>query len=190
MQELETTRNNRSMAQVERELNQTRAHLDRTLTELEHKFSSDYVKEYVSRRAGEAFHVTRELVAKYPVTTSLAATLFAAAIAGWGYRRRSTAGEWRTLVHHILEEGRKRNGSIGHAQVLAKHAGQQAGQAARTLVHEAAHQGHDALDRGTRYALRQASRVGDGFVDAREQQPLITGLVLGVALAALGRRIL
>ena len=191
MENLEDESNNRRIVQVERELNQTRAYLDRTLTEIEHKLSSSYVKEYATRRAGEALVVGRELVSKYPATTALAATLLlGGALARWGYRRNSASAEWSRMVHHILNEGRRRNGSLNHARILAAYAGQEAGHAARSLAHEAAVQGQDVLGRGKDYAVQQAARATAGFSNARDQQPMMTGLLIGAVLAALGRRVL
>jgi hypothetical protein len=160
------------------------------LTELEHKLSPDYVKEYAVRRAGEIVAVASDVARKYPATIACAATLLLGGVAaGVGYRQRRAA-DWKTLVRQILDEGRRYDGSVAHASILAKHAGQQAGQAVRSLAHDAAAHGHDAFDRGTQYAMHQASRLGESLVVARDQQPLITGLVLGVVLAAIGRRVL
>lgn len=189
MQESHGENGNRSMREVERELTQSRAHLDRTLTELEHKFSRDYLKEYAGRRAGEALHATRQLLATYPVTSALAATIVVGALTGWEYRRRHANNDWSATVRRILEEGRRSTGSMDHARVLAKHAGQQAGHAARAFAHEAALQGGEALSRGKDYALRQASQVGDNL-DLRGHQSLIGGMLLGIAFAALCRRVL
>src|SRR5262245_45178814 len=109
MERTETDRNNRSVAEVEQELSQTRAYLDRTLTESEEKFTADHVKKYVTRRANGALYLGRELATKYPVTTGIAATLLLVG-AGFGYRRRhSAAHDWGVLVQRILEEGRRRD---------------------------------------------------------------------------------
>lgn len=175
-------------AQLEREVDQSRAHMSETLSALEEKLSPshlvDQVLTYARENSGEFSQNLVDAVKRNPVPTLLTAVGLGWLIYGQqhprqlstqytttGYRDTSTTvGSSHTS---LTERGKQMQDHLGKSATDMK---TQLDQGADHLKHQAQH----AAD-----SLRhQGERAKVGFTHMLEQQPLALG-ALGIALGAL-----
>jgi hypothetical protein len=164
-------------AQLEREIDEERAHIRHTLDLLEGKLSPgeifDRALDYTRRNGGEFSRNLVDTITHNPVATLMAATGI-----GWMLYRQNQEASSYAYRGDDSESSLKDKAS--HVNASAEHAKQQAGDAAHRAS-ESLRQGAEHLRHSTR---AQARKVSQGFNHMLDEQPLALG-ALGLALGAL-----
>lgn len=172
-------------AQLEREVDQQRAHMSDTLSALEEKLSPNHFVEqivaYTREHGGEFSHNLIDTIKRNPVPTLLTAVGIAWLVSG---QSKPTAGHTRNL--DAYRGTRLESGSPGISETAAhltenfadsmSDAKQRAVEAAEKVRHRA-HQTGESL-------REQSHRARAGFTDLLHEQPLALG-ALGIAIGAL-----
>lgn len=182
----------KDQAQLEREIDQQRAHIGETISALEAQFSPgqmlDKVLTYSKTNGAEFSRNLIETVKNNPVPTLLTALGVAwlmysqnnravssdyehASNASYGVdpaydHHPSKAGELKDKAMHLKENLKGNIGELGH----------RVGHASSQLRHSAGHTGHELRAR--------AGQVGHSFQTLLREQPLAVGAI-GIALGAL-----
>lgn len=158
-------------AQLEREIDEERAHIRHTLDLLEGKLSPgeiiDKALDYTRRNGGEFSRNLVDTITHNPVATLLAATGI-----GWMLYRQNREDSSQAAYHG--------DGAEAGLKDKAEHVKQQAGDAAHHAS-ENLRQGAEHLKHSTQ---AQARKVSQGFNHMLDEQPLALG-ALGLALGAL-----
>jgi hypothetical protein len=164
-------------AQLEREIDEERAHIRHTLDLLEGKLSPgeifDRALDYTRRNGGEFSRNMVDTITHNPVATLMAATGI-----GWMLYRQNREASSYAPYRDSSESSLKDKAS--QVKASAEHAKRQAGDAAHRAS-ESLRQGAEHVRDSTR---TQARKVSQGFNHMLDEQPLALG-ALGLALGAL-----
>lgn len=183
------TESHKDPAQLEREVDQSRAHMSETLSALEEKLSPahlvDQVLTYARQNSGEFSQNLVDTVKRNPVPTLLTAVGLGWLIYGQQHPRAATPsyGSRYEGTHTTTTAGSAHTSLSERGKHLQDDVGKSAAgiktrmdQSADNLKHQAQH---------AKESLRhQSERAKAGFTEMLEHQPLALG-ALGIALGAL-----
>lgn len=174
-------------SQLEREVDERRAHMGETLNALEEKLSPNHlieqVLDYSRKNGGEFSRNLVNTVKNNPIPTLLTAVGLAWLIAG--QNKSSSGHQSHAMTSTTSDTARMRYGSdttTSHSSM-----GQSASHSAANLKHRAANMTSHLRDQAqhTSESLRhQSQRAQAGFSQLLEEQPLAMG-ALGIAIGAL-----